>query len=240
MTSIKPLGRKAYGSIGHLPNSRLGAGDHKVDAGQAKICCVQSRPGDKVIVQQKYDGSNCAVAKLGGEILPLIRAGYLAKESRWEQHRLFHQWAMDRAATFNAVLNEGDVLAGEWLAQAHGTRYRNLTDDDVFVAFDIMEGTRRLLYDDFMRRVRCGVCGDPQHHIATAEVVAMRPTQPEVAVQLADGSKAIEGVEGVVYRVERRGKVEFLAKYVQPGKQDGCYLPEISGQQAIWNWRPKQ
>lgn len=45
-------------------------------------------------------------------------------------------------------------------------------------------------------------------------------------------------VEGAVYRVERRGEVDFLAKWVRPDKQDGCYLPEVSGGEAVWNWRP--
>jgi hypothetical protein len=45
-------------------------------------------------------------------------------------------------------------------------------------------------------------------------------------------------VEGAVWRVERKGKVDFLGKYVRPEKVDGCYLPEISGEEAVWNWRP--
>jgi hypothetical protein len=49
---------------------------------------------------------------------------------------------------------------------------------------------------------------------------------------------AIGHAEGVVYRIERHGRVDFLAKYVRPDKTDGCYLPEISGQEAVWNWRP--
>lgn len=39
-------------------------------------------------------------------------------------------------------------------------------------------------------------------------------------------------------RVEHKGEVDFLAKYVRPDKIDGLYLPEISGKEAIWNWRP--
>jgi hypothetical protein len=45
-------------------------------------------------------------------------------------------------------------------------------------------------------------------------------------------------VEGAVGRVERRGVVDFLVKYVRPDKIDGVYLPEISGKQAVWNWHP--
>ena len=54
----KTLGRKAYGSIGHLPNSRVGPKDHHVHEGQARICTVKARDKhDRVIVQEKLDGS---------------------------------------------------------------------------------------------------------------------------------------------------------------------------------------
>lgn len=43
--------------------------------------------------------------------------------------------------------------------------------------------------------------------------------------------------EGVVYRVERHGKVDFLCKWVRPDKVDGKYLPEISGKPPVWNWK---
>lgn len=41
--------------------------------------------------------------------------------------------------------------------------------------------------------------------------------------------------EGVVYRVERKGKVDFLAKYVCSEFQPGIYLPNVTGQAPIWN-----
>lgn len=49
---------------------------------------------------------------------------------------------------------------------------------------------------------------------------------------------AVDPVEGVMFRVERSGQVDFLAKYVRHEKKDGVYLTEISGAPAIWNWRP--
>lgn len=76
----KPLGRKAYGSIGHLPGSRLGPGDHHVHAGQGRICTLVARDRhDQIIVTEKVDGSCCAVAKVEGQILALGRAGYPAQ-----------------------------------------------------------------------------------------------------------------------------------------------------------------
>lgn len=88
-TSRKPLGRKSYGSIGHLPNSRLGPSDSCVTDGQAKICTSKARDKhDTIIVQEKLDGSNVGVVLLNGEIIPLSRAGYHARTSPFEQHHL--------------------------------------------------------------------------------------------------------------------------------------------------------
>src|SRR5437588_7986509 len=121
----KPLNGKAYGSIPHLPGSRLGPGDHHVHAGQAIICTEKARDRhDRLIVQEKLDGSCVAVAKLEGRIVPLTRAGYPAHSSPWEQHQLFEAWVWNNAyERFDQLLEEGERLCGEWLAQAHGTRY---------------------------------------------------------------------------------------------------------------------
>ncbi len=35
----------------------------------------------------------------------------------------------------------------------------------------------------------------------------------------------------------RRLIVDFLVKYVRPDKIDGIYLPEVSGQPPVFNWR---
>jgi len=52
------------------------------------------------------------------------------------------------------------------------------------------------------------------------------------------GHGAVDPVEGAVWRVERRSAVDFVAKWVRPDKIDGCYLPDVSGKEPIWNWRP--
>jgi hypothetical protein len=57
MNLSKPLGQKAYGSIPHLPGSRLGEGDHHVSEGQAIIATKKARDkNDLIIVQEKLDG----------------------------------------------------------------------------------------------------------------------------------------------------------------------------------------
>ena len=152
----KPLGQKAYGSIGHLPDSRLGPGDHRITDGQAAICLHRPRDRkDRIIVQEKLDGSCVALARIGDEIIALGRSGYAAASSPYEQHQLFAAWARTEpiATALLACLNDGERLVGEWLAQAHGTRY-DLTGRDPFVAFDLMTGHVRLPYDAFRDRVQ--------------------------------------------------------------------------------------
>jgi hypothetical protein len=234
--AMKPLGRKAYGSIGHLPSSRLGPGDHRITDGQARICTVKARDKhDTIIVQQKYDGSCCAVALLDGKLLPLTRSGNLAATSPFVQHHYFDQWVWQNEARFRAVLREGERLVGEWLALAHGTRYEINGSLEPFVAFDIMHTDQRMVFREFTERIGSGGACPFQ----TPQVVEFRPIAVEKAMAKVSNPWCRDEIEGVVYRVERRGKVDFLAKWVRPDKVDGCFLPEVSGKEAVWNWKPQ-
>ena len=236
MTAVtKPLGIKAYGHIPHLPGSRIGEGDHHCHEGQAIICCKRTRDRhDRIIVQEKLDGSCVAVARIEGQIVPLVRAGYPAFSSPYKQHALFAKWALERADRFATVLNDGERLVGEWLALAHGTRY-DLTGREPFVAFDLMAGTKRLCVSEFM--VRTGPGG-----FATPPILHDGgPFTIDEAVKSISKSYygALDPVEGAVWRVERNGKVDFLAKYVRPDKKDGCFLSCETGGEETWNWTPR-
>lgn len=228
----KPIGRKNYGSIGHLPNSRLGPGDHSLPDGQAAIATVKTRDRhDMVIVQEKLDGSNVGVARIGDDIYPLVRAGYLATTSPFEQHHMFARWAEKHHSRFLSVLQDGERLVGEWLAQAHGTRYE--LHHEPFVAFDIMRDAERKIYDVFKSRIGNIFTLPFEIHVGGA---------CDVEWALNDLGEfgrhgAVEPVEGLMYRVERKGKVDFLAKYVRHDKQDGKYLSAVSGMPDVWNWR---
>jgi hypothetical protein len=235
----KPLGRKSYGHIPHLPGSRVGSGDHVCEPGQARIATKQPRDAfDRVIVLEKLDGSNVGVARVDDEIVALIRAGYRAGKSKYKQHHHFDRWVRANTARFAAVLGNGDRLCGEWLAQAHGTRYS--LEHEPFVAFDLMRGADRLPYDTFLERVKSGLFTTPKllHWGAPIDVAAvLRMLGP------FGRHGALDPVEGAVWRVERQKRlkgtawweVDFLAKHVRVDKADGCYLPEISGRPAVWN-----
>lgn len=233
--SGKPLGRKAYGSIGHLLSSRVGPGDHHVHKGQDRICTEKARDKrDRIIVQEKLDGSCCAVAKVEGVVVALGRAGYLASSSRFVQHQYFAEWVRRHYDTFAFLLDEGRRFVGEWLAQAHGTLYDNEHPDwSPFVIFDLMQEHYRATYDELSELV--GV------DFATPHVISDGPPYP--VEQLADmpSYHGADEPEGAVYRVERDGVVDYLAKWVRPGKIDGLYLPETSTSivdSPVWQWTP--
>lgn len=245
-TPTKPLGIKNYGHIPHLPGSRMGSGDHTCDPGQARIACEKVRDRhDEILVQEKLDGSNAGIARVDGRIVALSRSGYDAWSSPYEQHHHFARWVAEQIPRFLAVLVDGERLVGEWLMQAHGTRYALVHEP--FVAFDLMVGIERTPYDDLVARV------------APADIVLPKlihrggPLSIAYAMALLGESGfhgALDPVEGAVWRVERNalidpGKggarhrvVDYLVKYVRPDKVDGVYLPELNGGEAVWNWRP--
>lgn len=227
----KPMGRKAYGSIPHLPGSRLGPGDWSITPGQDAICMVKARKGDRIIVTEKLDGSNVAVANVGGEVIALSRSGYRASDSPYPQHHHFDAWVQMHSERLAGLLRPGERVNGEWLALAHGTRYA--LAHEPFVAFDMMVEGRRLLWDEISQR--CAASG-----LVTARVlhdggpVHIDEVLPLIAIS---GHGALEPVEGAVWRVEREGRVDFMAKWVRPDKIDGKYLTEITGHPAVWHWR---
>lgn len=231
---MKPLGKRAYGSIPHLPGSRLGIGDHHISEGQSKIVTEKKRDHkDIIIIQEKLDGSNVSIAKINGAIVPLTRAGYIAYTSPYEQHHLFYNWVLERKQYFENILNEGERLCGEWIAQACGTIYKNVTTP--FIAFDLIRmDNKRSCYSEL--HALSNEFGFPiayTFHIGN-------PLSINDAMEKCGefgNHGATEKIEGIVYRCERNGEVDFVCKYVRPDKIDGKYLPEYSGK-IIWNWKP--
>lgn len=232
---MKPLGRKNYGSIGHLPSSRMGPADHHVHPGQARICTEKARDRhDVVIVTEKLDGSNVGIAKVDGRVVALGRAGHLAQSSKYEQHQLFADWVRQRDAFWGDVLDEGERLVGEWMAQAHGSRYA--LPRGPFAAFDLMVEDRRLAFG--VLRLRCERFEIPMPRI----IHIGGPISVDRAMALhGPGDHGVDDPEGVVYRVERQGEFDFMAKWVRPDKIDGKFLPDVSTavvDAPVWNWRP--
>ena len=239
MTKI--LEGKAYGSIGHLPNSRLGPGDHRLGHKQAAILTTKERPGDRVIVQEKLDGSCMAVALVDGSIVAVGRAGYLAITSPHDFQHGFALWVMQRETLFRSILQEGERLVGEWLTLAHGTKYD--LPHSPFVVFDLMRGNTRAMFDDLCQRID----GRLPQPIVLHDGGALSIADANKLLGAHGAHGAIDPAEGVVYRVERQYRknrndddphVDFLAKYVRQDKVDGSYLvgtKEAIVEEPVWN-----
>jgi hypothetical protein len=235
--TTKPFGHKAYGSIPHLPSSRLGIGDHHCQEGMARIATLKTRDKqDRIIVQEKLDGSNVAVAKLNGQVIALNRAGYLAETSNFIQHHYFAQWVAKNTAFFHEILNEGERLCGEWLLLVHGTRY-DLLGRSPFVAFDLFTPKQeRLIYPDFLSRF-----GQTELSLVPTVYVGPDPVSIEKALELIGEYGqygALDPVEGAIWRVESGNEVDFLVKYLKPDKVDGTYLSMVTGGPDVWNLEP--
>ena len=233
----KYLGRNAYGTIPHLPGSRIGTGEHHVDEGQNQICTQKIRdPRDRVIVTEKLDGANVAVANADGNILALGRAGYSTESSPYEHIRMFGDWVGVNEKRFSQLLKPGESLHGEWMALAHGTRYELLHEP--FVVFDIKDRRgKRLTWDEIFKRSLDGGFITPRM-ISDGPPVSVDEVLPDIEWS-GHGYLSMDKVEGAVWRVEHENKFDFMAKWVRPNKEDGKYLPENSGQPAIWHWRPE-
>lgn len=218
---FKPLGYKSYGSIPHLVGSRLGPGDHHVSPGQVRIATEKARDKhDKIIVTEKLDGGNVGVCKVNDKIHAITRAGYLAETSPYKTHHVFKQWVERNEQRFHYLLGEGERVCGEWLLTAVGTKYK--LPHEPFVVFDLITKQERLPFTYFLDRVINFDFVTPRL-ISFGGPISIEEVEPMLYKSIHG---PIDQVEGAVWRIERRGKVDFLAKYVRTSKVDGKYLEE--------------
>lgn len=228
-TSETKIIPKGYGSIPHLPGSRMHNREDKgLNTGQVKILTEKKRDRhDRIIIQEKLDGSCVGVIRINSNIIPITRSGFTALSSPHRQHHMFHSWAMERSDLFLKILNDGERLMGEWLAMAHGILYK--IDGDPFFAFDILDGIKRLPFDAFKHRVN----GSFQLPVTLSD----GPVLPldELTELIKVSHHGGEFSEGAIYRCERNGEVDFLGKYVNPVHICGKYFSETP-EKLIWNW----
>lgn len=228
---MKPLGIKNYGSIPHISTSKLGIGDHYVDAGQERILLEKKRDKkDIVFSHEKYDGSNVGICKVNGRILSLTRSGYEAKTSKYIQHHVFSDWVEKKQKLFQEILVEGERLAGEWMLQAHGLKYTIKGDPIVFFDF-FTPDNKRLPQSEFLFQSQKYELKTPRL-LSVGDAIELEYLTPILDLK----TKSIESEgrpEGIVFRVERNGKVDFLAKWVRSDFEAGKYIL-IEGKHT-WN-----
>lgn len=232
----KILPTKAYMSILHISGSRLGKSERTIDAHRFKLLTESSQHAtDTVIVQEKLDGSCVCAYRKDNEIFALGRAGDLANESPNESRRLWAEWVEINKERFLSLLEDGERACGEWLVMAHGTRYK--LQHEPFVLFDIFNSNNQAMnLQKLQHRAN-------QHKFVLPKTIHYGEpiTLEQALIKLNDYGHhgAIDKAEGLIWRLERNGKVMFRAKYVDKNKVDGCYLTETTGNPTIWNWQPE-
>lgn len=219
----KPIGRSSYGSIAHLPGSHMGIGDKRLNDGQTRLLTEKCRDKyDLVVVQEKLDGSCVSVARLEDEIVALGRAGYLAESSSYEQHRMFSTYVTVNKERFKALLKPGERVVGEWLAMAHGTKYK--LKHEKFVPFDIMVDSKRLSWEETVNRLTPYFTMPHVYHSGEPLSISRAKDFMQTSYHGA------EQVEGVIYRMYRKGEFDFAAKYVRDDYVTGKYF-----EKETWN-----
>lgn len=217
----KPIGIKNYGSIPHLSNSKLGTGDHHVNEGQERILTTKKRDKhDLILVFEKYDGSNVGIAKKDNKLVALTRSGYEAKTSPYKQHHIFSYWMHKNEDIFHQLLQEGERITGEWLYQAHGLMYDIKNDPIVFFDWFDAQNNRKLF--EFLNNTPLPL----PRLLHKGEAISVNELQSELNLK-TELIKSHENPEGMVYRVERKGKVDFLAKWVRPDFETGKYIINV-------------
>lgn len=230
---MKILGFKNYGSIPHLRCSKLGSGDHFIENGQELILTKKARDKhDNILVFEKYDGSNVGVCKKDNKIYAITRSGYEAKTSPYKQHHFYADWVKSKEFLFMDLLSNNERIAGEWLLQAHGLKYEIIGDPIVFFDYFNPKNERLIFKDLEEKALKYGLSLPRKLHEGMPVLVSeLLP----ILNQKTDSIKSDELPEGMVYRVERKSKVDFLAKWVRCDFRNGQYCIEVDESNLTWN-----
>lgn len=246
MTQLIRTPIHGYQPFPYLPESQRPAGGIELPPVDAAICTEQAQEGDLVLVLEKLDGVSVGIARKYGELSPINGIGNtLTERAKGAEYKLFFQWFRRNRRRFT-WLGDGERVMGEWLAQAHGTRYNLVgTGHAPLVVVDIAKSNHwRAPYSETVSR-----CADAG--LECAEILYMGgavPVEDALARLSIDGLPVLGGDthEGVVYRVERRRGVrgnvgvETLAQYVRHEHRPHRYLPGFADNPAtmpiLWNW----
>ncbi len=231
MSRPRPLAHRNYGSIPHLQGSKLGAHDKYLHEGQDAIVRRGGRDRhDRVYASLKPDGTNVGVVKQDGRLLALQRKGYDCASSPYRMHHEFDAFVYTQYPRFDALLAEGERVVGEWLWQASGIY--DAVQGEPFFAFDLCTPVNeRLPWEQIVERGEgsgfrvpawrpiAALTGEGSEATLltalSAEFDAVRPVEPGVRH------------EGIVVRVERKGRVDFMGKWVRSDFEPGVFLPGL-------------
>jgi len=230
---MKPFKRKNYGSIPHLSNSKIGSGDHFIHINQENILTKKTRDKhDEVFVFEKYDGSNVGIGKIDNKIVALTRSGYEANTSKYKQHHLFSNWVFRNTEKWMDLLDNGERITGEWLAQAHGLKYNIKVDPIVF--FDFFDKNNKRKEFDYLGELSIIYGLQLPRILHRGKAIKTEELLPILNLKTPD-IESVGSPEGMVFRVENRNKFDFMAKWVRHDFEAGKYIINKKESEFIWN-----
>lgn len=212
-----------YPKIPHLPGSRTGPSDTHVPEARARAYTERAREGLVVTVEEKLDGTSVVVAR-ASEAVAYGRDGRRAEASRNLGRRLFARWVRENESRFMELLGEGERIAGEWLAIAHGTRYA--LSHEPFVPFDLFLADGARVSRPVLAQ-RCGQVGLVVPYLVhSGAALAIAEADRRLGPR---GHHGADVAEGLVYREETRDLCRSIAKVVRATKVDGALLADHTG-----------
>ncbi len=225
---------RQYPKIPHLPGSRTGSSDRHCDLALAERLTLRSRDTDRIVVQEKLDGTCVAVVRQAQNLLALGREGRLCSQSLNPNRRDFALWLERNVARLD-WLEAGERLVCEWLPVAHGTRYA--LPHEPIVVLDLFCGNRRTPLEELTQRLTPSALPQPQVlHVGNA--LPLESALEQLGTYGHHG--AHDPAEGLVYRLEDAHVCSALAKFVRHAKHDGIYLDDYSGLEPVLNtWLPR-
>jgi hypothetical protein len=233
---IKPLGGKVFPKVPHLSFSKLGSGDHFIDANHEKACTQELPKGCRLILQPKSDGACVAAFNDGKNIVALGRAGYLARESEHAHIREFAEYVKYRESDFREVLTPYSYLCSEWIWQRHSVKYKN---SDPLIVFDLFQWEKtnsstsnKMGFEHIRQSYLSQNCILISAYFQTPHPIhfgerAINQKELDVLVRSYNQNPQhgeLEPVEGVIYRMEKPDKHWFCAKFVTSTFQPGRFI----------------
>ncbi len=133
-------GLKKYDDILRIKTSNILPYRRSMDDKQIKILF-----DGEVIVEEKVDGGIVGLSYVGDEIKIQGRGRYILPSENSKQFYGLNSWAYQHYENI-MLIPEGWIVFGEWLRVKHNIFYDRLPD--YFIAFDVWDGTKYLLYKD--------------------------------------------------------------------------------------------
>lgn len=204
-----------FGSIGHLPGSKLIDRGDKIVGDPDKFTVKQRRPSDLVIITEKLDGMNSGVVKIDGRLYPVNRKGYDVRtmgETHTELKELGREWARWVNYFYNLydrILDDGERLVFENCMFTHTLKYNFSNCVPVFLLAKYNKDNIRMDYTSLTKMAN-------SYNIEQPKLISFGSADPIIVVKSnQEHFSMLRGdFEGVVYNYESSGRHEACAKFV--------------------------